>query len=488
MVAVILPKLGFAEAWRREARALLVKGAPPDAVCWRLEGEGGDLFGGFDLAGEGRYTPIAEPRSPAAFLPLAEAALCHSGPERFSLPYRLLFRLQADRSILQDRSDRDVAALMAMEKSVRRDSHKMKAFVRFREVGGQGERRRFVAWFEPEHFIVERTAPFFARRFADMDWMIVTPGAAALFLDGALSISPCEGRPDMPEDAADDLWRTYYRNIFNPARLKVKAMKSEMPVKYWKNLPEARLIPELIAGAERQVQEMRAAMPTLPSPRAERILSRVGQVDLPDANRMPDTLDEARAQALHCTRCDLYCNATQTVFGEGETTRPLMFVGEQPGDQEDLAGRPFVGPAGNVLNEALEEAGIDRRQAYVTNAVKHFKFEPRGKRRIHKRPDRGEVIACRWWLDLERQFTRPAVIVALGATAAYAVTGDGDDILKRRGAVERLDDGTPVFISIHPSAVLRAGSPEAVAEARLAFIEDMRTLAVLVNSGSRGGS
>ncbi|MBB1249884.1 UdgX family uracil-DNA binding protein [Rhizobium sp. G21] len=477
MVSVILPKLGFAEAWRSEARTLLLKGAPPEVVSWRVEGEGGDLFGGFDLADEARYTPIQEPRSPAAFLPLAEAALCHSGPERFSLPYRLLFRLQADRSILQDRSDRDVAALMAMEKSVRRDSHKMKAFVRFREVGGEGDRRRFVAWFEPDHFILERTAPFFARRFADMDWMIVTPGAAALFLDGALSISPCEGRPDMPDDAADDLWRTYYRNIFNPARLKVKAMKSEMPVKYWKNLPEARLIPELIAGAERQVQEMRAAMPTLPSPRAERILSRVGQVDMPDREKVPDTLEEAKSQARHCTRCDLYCNATQTVFGEGETKNPLMFVGEQPGDQEDLAGRPFVGPAGKVFNAALEEAGIDRRQAYVTNAVKHFKFEPRGKRRIHKRPDKGEVIACRWWLDLEKQFTRPKLIVVLGATAAYAVTGDGDGILKRRGMLERSEDDTPVFITIHPSAVLRAGSPEAVAEARAAFTEDMRTLA-----------
>ncbi|WP_137155972.1 UdgX family uracil-DNA binding protein [Rhizobium sp. FKL33] len=477
MVSVILPKLGFAEAWRSEARALLLKGAPPESVSWRLDGEGGDLFGGFDLTDEGKYTPIAEPRSPTAFLPLAEAALCHSGPERFSLPYRLLFRLQADRSILQDQSDRDVAAIMAMEKSVRRDSHKMKAFVRFREVGGEGIRRRFAAWFEPDHFILERTAPFFARRFADMDWMIVTPGAAALFLDGALSISPCEGRPDMPEDAADDLWRTYYRNIFNPARLKVKAMKSEMPVRYWKNLPEARLIPELIAGAERQVQEMRAAMPTLPSPRAERILSRVGQVDLPDAGKVPETLDEARTQARHCTRCDLYCNATQTVFGEGNPRNPLMFVGEQPGDQEDLAGRPFVGPAGKLFDAALAEAGIDRAQAYVTNAVKHFKFEPRGKRRIHKRPDKGEVIACRWWLDLERQFTRPKMIVALGATAAYAVTGHGEDILKRRGSVERLEDETRVFITIHPSAVLRAGSADAVAEARGAFIADMRRLA-----------
>ncbi|MDH6265577.1 putative DNA metabolism protein [Rhizobium sp. SG_E_25_P2] len=477
MVAVILPKLGFVETWRAEARSLLQRGVPPEAVSWRLDGEGGDLFGGFDMDIQATCKPIEAPRIPAAFLPLAEAALCHSGPERFSLPYRLLFRLQADRMILQDQSDRDVAALMAMEKSVRRDSHKMKAFVRFREVGGEGIRRRFAAWFEPDHFILERTAPFFARRFADMDWMIVTPGAAALFIDGALSISPCEGQPDIPDDAADELWLTYYRNIFNPARLKVKAMKSEMPVKYWKNLPEARLIPELIAGAEQQVQAMRTAMPTLPSPRAERILNRVGQADTPKTDKTPESLDEARTQARHCTRCDLYCNATQTVFGEGNPRNPLMFVGEQPGDQEDLAGRPFVGPAGKLFDAALAEAGIDRAQAYVTNAVKHFKFEPRGKRRIHKRPDKGEVSACRWWLDLERQFTRPKMIVALGATAAYAVTGDGEDIIKRRGRVERLEDETPVFITIHPSAVLRAGSPDAVAEARDAFIADMTRLA-----------
>jgi DNA polymerase len=137
-----------------------------------------------------------------------------------------------------------------------------------------------------------------------------------------------------------------------------------------------------------------------------------------------------------------------------------------------------VGPAGKLFDGVLKEAGLDRRRTYVTNAVKHFKFEPRGKRRIHKRPDAGEVVRCRWWLALERQFVKPKLLVALGATAALAVTGNGADILKRRGRLELSDDGvTPVFVTIHPSAVLRAGNPAAQAQARSEFLTDMQRLA-----------
>ena len=482
MRKVVLPRIGFAEAWRKEARQLLLDGVPPEAVRWATEGEADDLFGaGGDVGGPRQA--VEKPSVPSAFLPLAEAALCHSGPGRFSLPYRVLWRLQQDRTILADRSDPDVAALCGMEKSVRRAAHKMKAFVRFRDAGASDSgRRRFVAWFEPEHFVLEKTAPFFCRRFGDMDWIIAVPGLLARWQDGELALELQDGRPQLPDDAADDLWRTYYASIFNPARLKVKAMKSEMPVKYWKNLPEAALIPELIASSAKAVAAMQEAAPGLPHPRAQKIVGRLAPAAVTRDERTPETLEEARRLAATCSRCDLCRHATQTVFGEGAVNSDILFVGEQPGDMEDLAGRPFVGPAGKLFDHVLAEAGIDRRGAYITNAVKHFKFEPRGKRRIHKRPDAGEVQRCKWWLDLERRLVAPRLIVALGATAALAVTGNGKDILRRRGTIEIADDGvTPVFLTIHPSAVLRAGNPAEQEAARRAFLADIMALAVLVS-------
>jgi uracil-DNA glycosylase family protein len=160
-------------------------------------------------------------------------------------------------------------------------------------------------------------------------------------------------------------------------------------------------------------------------------------------------------EAKHCTRCDLYKNATQTVFGEGPADAALMLIGEQPGDQEDLMGRPFVGPAGKVLDHALEAAGLDRTALYITNAVKHFKNEPRGKRRLHKKPDTGEIDACRWWLDHELEVVRPAVAVALGTTAARGLMGRPLTINANRGRLMVLPGALQALITVHPSYLLR---------------------------------
>jgi uracil-DNA glycosylase len=481
MLRVVMPRIGFAEAWRNAARDLLRRGVRPADVAWASEGEACGLFDA-QLSEPAVLAPVACPSVPKPFLPLAQAAVCHCGPERFSLVYRVLWRLQFNRDLLLDRADPDMAALCGMEKAVRRDNHKMHAFVRFREIGvSDAGRRQFGAWFEPQHHILELSAPFFVRRFADMDWTIATPGLAARFVGGSLSIEDCPARPDLPEDGADDLWRIYFANIFNPARLKVKAMKSEMPVRYWKNMPEARLIPELIAGAEQAAREMRDRMPTLTHHRTERIVRRLPLT--PEAEKsdaMPATISEARKAASTCTRCELHRFATQTVFGEGPPTAEVMFVGEQPGDNEDLSGKPFVGPAGRLLDELLAEVGIDRDRYYVTNAVKHFKFVPRGKRRLHQRPNAHEIERCKWWLDIERDLIKPKLIVALGATAAQAVTGEGQGIMKRRRRIEYLADETPVFITIHPSAVLRSGDDAARETARADFLEDLRVLARLL--------
>jgi uracil-DNA glycosylase family protein len=177
-----------------------------------------------------------------------------------------------------------------------------------------------------------------------------------------------------------------------------------------------------------------------------------------------------------CTRCDLYKYATQTVFGEGPLDASIVFVGEQPGDQEDLAGRPFVGPAGVLFDAALEKAGIDRSTVYVTNAVKHFKFVLRGKRRIHNKPDAGEITACRWWIDHERELIKPAVTVALGATAARSLTGKTVTISRAREAPLTLADGGECWVTVHPSFLLRIPEPDRKREERALFLRDLKRI------------
>ncbi|WP_421990438.1 UdgX family uracil-DNA binding protein [Roseococcus sp.] len=453
----------FAE-WRDAARTLLLGGVAPHEVDWRQSEEG--LFGE-----EAPPPPVApSPRVPPSFLELARAVICHGDPARHELLYRMIARLQVEPHLLSDAMDRDVVAARRLEKAVRRDAHKMTAFVRFRETPApEGARRRFVAWFEPEHHIVARTAPFFARRFADMDWMILTPrGSASLTGETLRTSEEPAPKPDL-SDPTDALWLTYYRNIFNPARLKVKAMMAEMPKKYWANLPEAALIPELIAGAPARVAAM-----------AEQILREAPafharlQARAPVEPELPSQgLAGLREQARNCTRCPLHCQATQTVFGEGPDQAKLMIVGEQPGDQEDLQGRPFVGPAGQVFDDAMRAAGLDRSAAYVTNAVKHFKYELRGKRRIHQSPDAGEVEHCRWWLNQEIQLIQPRLVVAMGRTAVAALTGQTPKLADLRGRVHALDPGRAMIATVHPSYLLRL--PDAAARGRetARFHEDL---------------
>jgi DNA polymerase len=186
--------------------------------------------------------------------------------------------------------------------------------------------------------------------------------------------------------------------------------------------------------------------------------------------------EELLKDARKCTRCDLYKHATQTVFGEGPLDAAILFVGEQPGDQEDLAGRPFVGPAGAVFDEALDEAGIDRSAVYVTNAVKHFKFILRGKRRIHNKPDAGEITACRWWIEQERALIKPPVTVALGATAARSLLGKVITIGKVRGAPLPLPEGGECWVTVHPSSLLRIPDAEGRREARKLFVRDLKRI------------
>ena len=189
---------------------------------------------------------------------------------------------------------------------------------------------------------------------------------------------------------------------------------------------------------------------------------------------MTDALGQVRIVAAECRACDLWKTGTQTVFGEGSETAELMLVGEQPGDKEDLAGRPFVGPAGRILDQGLEEAGIDRSTVYVTNAVKHFKWEARGKRRLHKRPDSTEIAACRPWLDKEIDVIRPRVVVCLGATAAQALLGRSFKVTKQRGELFPQPAGHVITATVHPSSILRAADAASRESEMAAFTEDLR--------------
>jgi uracil-DNA glycosylase len=204
----------------------------------------------------------------------------------------------------------------------------------------------------------------------------------------------------------------------------------------------------------------------------------------PAADLIParPTLPTVREAARNCTACDLYKRGTQTVFGEGGKSARILFVGEQPGDQEDLAGRPFVGPAGKLLDRALADAGIDRGAVYVTNVVKHFNWEPRGKRRIHKKPNAGEIAACRPWLNAEIQIVRPRAIVCLGATASQALLGRAFKVTAHRGELLTSPLAPIVLATVHPSSLLRAPDDETRRRETERFIDDLRAVARALRS------
>jgi DNA polymerase len=462
---VRLPERGTFAAWREAARRAIGHGIGPDEIDWRDATGGGDLFAAAPLP-----EAVGPHRAhvPPAFLEIAGRVVWHRAPERFALLYRALWRL--------DRGDADVLSpadtlgrrLGLMGQAVARDIHRLHAFVRFRELADEladaGPRRRFAAWFEPEHHTLEPASDFFVGRFADMDWLIATPLLTARFEAGRLDFGPGTARPDLPEDAAAPLWNTYFVSIFNPARLKPQAMRAGMPKRYWPNLPETRLIPALLATAGERVRRMHAAAATTPRPVA---------VSPPEA--LPESLEAAGRAAATCRRCNLCAAATGTVWGAGAADAALLIVGEQPGDREDLEGRPFVGPAGRLLRAAMAAAAVPAEKVWLTNAVKHFKFAPRGKQRLHRNPDRGEIRACRWWLGLEIGLVRPRLTLALGATAAFALTDDDGPLGRRRGGIETGLHGGRVLISWHPSRILRLADAAAAAATHDALTADLAT-------------
>ncbi|MBO6782166.1 MAG: UdgX family uracil-DNA binding protein, partial [Alphaproteobacteria bacterium] len=296
-----------------------------------------------------------------------------------------------------------------------------------------------------------------------------------------LSFTDGARKSDVPDaDALDAHWRAYYSAIFNPARVKLKAMQAEMPKKYWKNLPEAGLIANLTRDAGRRAAGMLEAEPTAPA--------RKGRVALPDrhARSLPGldeaaSLPELAAACRVCRACALCGPATQAVFGEGPADARLMIVGEQPGDREDLEGRPFVGPAGALLDELLDEAGVAREAVYLTNAVKHFGFERRGKRRLHKTAKTAEADECLPWLEKEIAFVKPRAILAMGRTSARVLFGPGLKVTEVRGRAMPTRQGPSGLVTFHPAYILRQRDRGAAARARAALSDDLRAALELAN-------
>ncbi len=429
--------------WRDAARMLVLNNVKPSEVTWTVKGRAPDLA-------VPPSPPLEAPHGtfsvPAKFVALAQSAILHRDGERFALLYRLLWRLMHDHGLLETADDADVARVTAMASEVQHDLQRLQSSLRFREIGRE-QKAHFVAWFEPAHHIVEAAAPFFARRYADMPWSILTPDISAHWDGHAVSFTPGASPP--VEGRLEETWGRYCANIFNPAR------------NHWRNLPDAPMIEPPIAA-------------TGPQP-AEPSMTR-------QARASADDLDTLRQQAASCRACPLWKDATQTVFGEGPPHAHLMLVGEVPGDKEDLAGRPFVGPAGTMLDRALDEAGIDRSKAYVTNAVKHFKFVLRGKLRLHQKPATPEIRACRQWYERELALVQPELVVAMGATAAQCVLGKITPINKNRGRLIDLAGGVRALVTVHPSYLLRLPDEESKAREYQRFVADLKIAASALKS------
>jgi uracil-DNA glycosylase len=344
----------------------------------------------------------------------------------------------------------------------------MRTSIRFREIGRE-HKSHFVAWFEPQHHVVEWAAPFFASRFADMPWSILTSDVCAHWDGHAVSITPGVSEAEMPAgNRLEEIWQRHYATIFNPARFAAK--KSRNP-------PEVSTIKprnESADGSGSATTDHAATEPHMVEPAM--------------TSRAAGSLSALREEAADCRACHLYEHATQTVFGQGPQSAQVVLVGEQPGDKEDLAGKPFVGPAGLMLDRALIEAGIDRKKVYVTNAVKHFKFVPRGKIRLHQKPNTPEIKACRQWYERELASIKPDLVVAMGATAAQCVFNKLTPINKNRGRLIDLDEGVKALVTVHPSYLLRLPDEDAKAREYRRFVEDLKIAAELLRKRAQAAA
>ena len=399
---------------------------------------------------------------PRGFMALGETVAQHRDPSRWALLYRVLYRLtHGEPRLLSRATDPDIRVLARMGSAVRRDIHKLHAFVRFRKIEHDGK-PLWVSFYEPDHRVLAAAVPHFVARLGDEPFLIATPDGAAHWDGKALSFSGgaspelfARAAANESEQAIEGLFVAYYASVFNPARANLRATLNEMPRRFWKRIPEAQVLPQLLEQAASRTGEM--------------LEVDVVAAQVPEGAALPALADAAS----RCTACPIHHGATQTVFGLGPQSARIVLVGEQPGDEEDRRGAPFVGPAGRLLRTLVEEAGLDFDALYVTNAVKHFKWEPQGKRRLHMKPAYSEVRACRPWLEAELARLQPDVIVCLGVTAAQSLLGPGFRLAQGKERVYPQPWARALLTTYHPSAILRLEG-QAASDARAQLVADLR--------------
>jgi probable DNA metabolism protein len=419
--------------WRGAARAFVLAGVEPNDLIWTV-GSSTELTPPI----EGSFT------LPRNLVALAAQAFQAREPERFGLLYTLVWRAHHDGLALSDEHDLDLRIARRLALAVRADAHRMRTLLRFLPIPFQ-TRPDFLGWYEPEHFVTEANARLLARRDPAHGFTIVTPDGTA---------------------HRDRNGLRFGAGLKNPG-------DNETLLAWWDAHQDTVLASADGGGGLPEAEEPDEAPRPFDRPSLSPVVLPSDQTSA--ARQLART-------ARGCDRCDLHEPATQTVFGEGPAGARAMFIGEQPGDQEDIIGRAFVGPAGQLLDEALEDAGIDRRLIYITNAVKHFKFVSRGRRRIHQSPSPREIDICRFWLDAERAAVNPTLLVLLGGSAGRAVLGRPVAVTRERGRPFALRDGGTAFLTVHPSYLLRQPDEASRAREYAAFVHDLRIVRDLINS------
>lgn len=442
------------ESWRNKAKQLLVSNIQPHEINW-ITAEGGFTFGEDWQDIEVHETP----RLHRDYFERAIVVSCFRDDSTWDLLYRIAWRLlHEQKDLLKIPIDPDIRELESRQHLVMRDVHKMKAFVRFKEVQEDGK-TIYMAWHRPDHRIVRLAAPFFKDRFNGMNWVIMTEDESMSWNLETLSFS--EGVPSHKapkDDSAEDLWKTYYSSIFNPARIKIGAMKKEMPVRHWKTLPESELITSLIDQAPDRLKEFYDSQ----RPRA--------------TNETQLSYPEIKEAIKSCKSCTICQNATSPVMGEGPLDAKIMFIGEQPGNEEDLQGRPFIGPAGKLLEEAFIKSGFKREEVYITNAVKGFKWIYESSMRLHRSANASEISSCKPWLKQELNLVKPEVVVCLGRSAAQSLLGKMIKMEEVRGKFFASSVSQKTIILPHPSFILRIQDSDQRDKAFDRFVEELKLI------------
>lgn len=439
------------QGWRNATRRLISDQISPDSIQWHIQPPK-DLF-------TRPYTESTSDKNenlPAFKITRRVFELCQTviqanEPERFDLLYRWITLCQNHADPFNDKTHHAlIHRIERLVQAVQAETSRLRDLLRFHK---QSDRSELIAFFEPTHYVIEANSDFFQRLQADQSWLLITP-YRSLKVNGQQKIfgPGFSSNPLKNHDA--DQWNDFLNDFFP----KDQPLQKQY---YWQELPQAALPKDEVLSQTQSITPLASSEEAITS-----VPTILKNVDF--------SMIKLAQTAAECQRCALWKPATQTVFGEGCAKSRLMLVGEQPGDQEDRFGRPFVGPAGQVMNHAIAHAGFERQDVYTTNAVKHFKFTPRGQRRIHQSPNPKEIAACSFWLEAEREIVKPTVLLMLGASAARSILGRPVTISRERSQFIPLNNDTIGMITVHPSYLLRLPDRESKKREYWRFVEDLK--------------